>query len=118
MDYSSKVESEIKVSAKRQMKNVEGPTGEKSMFGFGKEITKTKKEATKNVVISESDYKKLVTAAQDNQKLKKHISNLLNTDMAKAYKNLSKEHDQVKEKHNGLVKRYNEIGRASCRERE
>src|SRR5690625_813027 len=108
MAYSSKVESDLKVSAKRQMKNVEVPTGEKSMFGFGKEITKTKKEATKNVVISESDYKKLVTAAQDNQKLKKHISNLLNTDMAKAYKNLSKEHDQVKEKHNGLVERYNE----------
>src|SRR5699024_11560951 len=63
------------------MKNVEVPTGEKSMFGLGKEIMKTEKKPTKNVVISERDYKNLVTAARDNDKLKQHVRNLMSTDM-------------------------------------
>src|SRR5699024_5786260 len=64
--YSDKVKSDLEVPAKRHMKNVEVPTGEKSMFGLGKEIMKTEKKPTKNVVISERDYKNLVTAARDN----------------------------------------------------
>src|SRR5699024_12299047 len=54
--YSDKVKSDLEVPAKRHMKNVEVPTGEKSMFGLGKEIMKTEKKPTKNVVISERDY--------------------------------------------------------------
>src|SRR5699024_12799979 len=81
---------------KRHMKNVEVPTGEKSMFGLGKEIMKTEKKPTKNVVISERDYKNLVTAARDNDRLKQHVRNLMSTDMAREYKKLSKEHGQVK----------------------
>ena len=103
--YSNKVDSDLSVKAKRAMKNVEVPTGEKTIFG--KEKTRTEKKPTKNVIISESDYKKLVTAAQDNEKLKKHVNNFLNTDMAKRYKKLSGEHEQVKEKYNDLVERYN-----------
>src|SRR5699024_10538426 len=60
--YSDKVKSDLEVPAKRHMKSVEVPTGEKSMFGLGKEIMKTEKKPTKNVVISERDYKNLVTA--------------------------------------------------------
>src|SRR5699024_11603966 len=63
---------------------------------------------TKNVVISGRDYKNLVTAARDNDKLKQHVRNLMSTDMAREYKKLSKEHGQVKEKYRGLVERYNE----------
>src|SRR5699024_10108216 len=85
----------------------EVPTGEKSMFGLGKEIMKTEKKPTKNVVISERDYKNLVTAVRDNDKLKQHVSNLMSTDMAREYKKLSKEHEQVKEKYSGLVERVN-----------
>src|SRR5699024_3133482 len=55
--YSDKVKSDLEVPAKRHMKSVEVPTGEKSMFGLGKEIMKTEKKPTKNVVISERDYK-------------------------------------------------------------
>ena len=62
--YSDKVKSDLEVPAKRHMKSVEVPTGEKSMFGLGKEIMKTEKKPTKNVVISERDYKNLVTAAR------------------------------------------------------
>src|SRR5699024_12538484 len=34
--YSDKVKSDLEVPAKRHMKSVEVPTGEKSMFGLGK----------------------------------------------------------------------------------
>src|SRR5699024_11887462 len=80
ISYSDKVKSDLEVPAKRHMKNVEVPTGEKSMFGLGKEIMKTEKKPTKNVVISERDYKNLVTAARDNDKLKQHVRNLMSTD--------------------------------------
>src|SRR5699024_7025402 len=98
----------LPITAKRHMKNDEVPTSEKSMYGLGKEIMKTEKKPTKNVVISESDYKNLVTAARDNDKLKQHVRNLMSTDMAREYKKLSKEHGQVKEKYSGLVERFNE----------
>src|SRR5699024_281571 len=78
--YSDKVKSDLEVPAKRHMKSVEVPTGEKSMFGLGKEIMKTEKKPTKNVVISERDYKNLVTAARDNDRLKQHVRNLMSTD--------------------------------------
>src|SRR5690625_3563838 len=103
--YSNKVDSNLSVKAKRAMRNVEVPTGEKTIFG--KEKTKMEKKPTKNVIITESDYKKLVTAAQDNEKLKKHVNNFLSTDMAKKYKKLSGEHKQVIEKYNVLVERHN-----------
>src|SRR5688500_19330062 len=69
---------------------------------------KTEKKPTKNVAITERDYKNLVTAVRDNDKLKQHVSNLMSTDMAREYKKLSKEHGQVKEKYSGLVERFNE----------
>src|SRR5699024_6059617 len=65
--FSEKVESDLAVPARRQMKNIEVPTGEKTLFG--KEKTKTEKKPTENVIISEQDYKKMVTAARDNEKL-------------------------------------------------
>src|SRR5699024_12858327 len=102
---SDKVKSDLEVPAKRHMKNVEVPTGEKSMFGLGKEIMKTEKKPTKNVVIWERDYKNLVTAVRDNDKLKQHVSNLMSTEMAEECKKLSKEHGQGKEKYRGLVER-------------
>src|SRR5699024_1927024 len=97
------LEKEIDLLEKNlSVKKDEVPTSEKSMFGLGKEIMKTEKKPTKNVVISERDYKNLVTAARDNDKLKQHVRNLMSTDMAREYKKLSKEHGQVKEKYSGL----------------
>src|SRR5699024_6053818 len=123
--YSNKVKSDLEVQAKRHKKNVEVTKGEKTMFGIGKEIKKTEKKQTKNIIksesneknikkqtkniiISERDYKNLVTAERDNYKLKQHVRNLMSTDMAREYKKLSKEHGQVKEKYSGLVERFNE----------
>lgn len=103
--FSEKVESDLIVSAKRQMKNIEVPTGEKTLFG--KEKMKTEKKPTENVIITEQDYKKLVAAARDNEKLKTHLKNILSTDMAKENRVLRKQNEAVKEKYNGLVQRFN-----------
>src|SRR5699024_9654192 len=100
--YSDKVKSYLEILEKRHIKNFEVTTSDKYMFGLGKEIIKKEKKPTKNVVISERDYKNLVTAARDNDKLKQHVRNLMSTDMAREYKKLSKEHGQVKEKYSGL----------------
>ncbi|VIR04115.1 plasmid recombination/mobilization protein [Streptococcus pneumoniae] len=89
------------------MKNIEVPTGEKTLFG--KEKMKTEKKPTENVIITERDYKKLMAAARDNEKLKSHIKNMLNTDMAKENQKLVKQNEQVKEKYNGLARRFNGI---------
>src|SRR5699024_6861986 len=103
--YSDKGKSDLEGPAKRHIKNVEVPTGEKSMFGFGKEIIKTEKKPTKNVVISERDYKNLVTAARDNDKIKQYVRNLMRTNIAREYKKLSIEHRQVKENNSTHVER-------------
>src|SRR5699024_11488165 len=95
-------------ATKRHINNVEVPTSKKNMFGLRKEIIKTEKKPTKNVDISERDYKNLVTAARDNNKLKQHVRNLMSSDMAREYKKLSKEHGQVKAKSRDLVQRFNE----------
>src|SRR5699024_12855927 len=105
--YSDKVKSDLEVPAKRRMKNVEVPTGEKFMFGLGKEIMKTEKKPNKNVVISERDYKNLVTAVRVNDKIKQHDSNLMSTDIAKEYKRLRKAQGQAKEKNNCHLNRFN-----------
>lgn len=87
--YSEQVSNEIKISAKRQMKNVEVPTGEKTLFG--KEKTRTEKKPTKNVIISENDYKKLMGAAKDNERLKTTLDKVLKTDIAQVNMELGKE---------------------------
>lgn len=103
--YSKQVPNEIDVQAKRQMKNIEIPTGEKNIFGKPK--MKTEKKATKNVILSESDYKDLVGAARDNKKMKGHINNLMSRDLAKENKNLVEKNEQIRGKYNNLVERYN-----------
>lgn len=103
--FIGKVESDLTVPAKRQTKNVEVPTGEKNLFG--KEKTKTVKKPTENVIISRTDYKKLVAAAQDNEKLKIHLKQVLNTDMAKENRELRENYEVLRGKHNDLVHRFN-----------
>src|SRR5699024_12843710 len=58
--------------------------------------------------IAEVDYESLETVARDNDRRKKHVRDLMSTEMAREYKKLSKEHGQVKEKYSGLVERFNE----------
>lgn len=87
--FSEEVPIKIETKARRQMKNVEVPTGEKTIFG--KEKTRIEKKPTKNVIVSETDYKKLVSAVRDNEKIKGYLRNLLNTDLAQENKKLKHE---------------------------
>ena len=87
--FSEKVPIEVEAKARRQLKNVEVPTGEKNWLGKPK--MKTEKRPTENVVVSETDYKKLVSAVRDNEKMKSHLKNLLNTDLAQENKKLKYE---------------------------
>lgn len=103
--YSEQVPNDIDVQAKRQLKNVEIPTGEKNIWGKPK--MKTEKKPTKNVILSETDYKNLVSAARDNKKMKGHINNLMSRDLAKENKNLVEKNEQIRGKYNNLVNRFN-----------
>src|SRR5699024_2370530 len=82
--FSEKVPIKVEAKARRQLKNVEVPTGEKNWLG-------KPKMKTENVVVSETDYKKLVSAARDNEKMKSHLKNLLDTDLAQENKKLKYE---------------------------
>lgn len=90
---TQEVSSEITVPVKKQMRNIEVPTGEKSFFG--KEKMKTEKQATGKVVLAEGDYKKLMTAANQNEKLTHQIVKVLNTDFAKENKSLKAENKVI-----------------------
>src|SRR5699024_12650278 len=61
--FSEKVPIELEAKARRQLKNVEVPTGEKNWLGKPK--MKTEKRPTENVVVSETDYKKLVSRSEE-----------------------------------------------------
>ncbi len=104
---SEKVPNKVEVNAKKQMKSIEVPTGEKTLFG--KEKMKIEKKPTGNVVLTEKDYKELISAAMGNKQLKGQLNNVLNTDLAKENKNLLEKNDQIKEKYNGLVHKHNSI---------
>src|SRR5699024_2762865 len=119
--YVEKMDVDIDVKAKKQYKNVEVQTGEKTFFE--KEKTETKKKETSNVIIYKKnkkkkketskvnmykkDYKKLVNAAKENEHLKKQVQTFANTDIYKAYDNERKQKEQIKDKHNDLVQRFN-----------
>lgn len=90
---NEKVSSEIKVPVKRQMKNIEVPTGEKNFFG--KEKMKVEKKPTGKILVEEDDFKKLMTAANRNEELTKQILKVLNTDFAKENKDLKAENEII-----------------------
>src|SRR5699024_12803653 len=82
--------------AKKQYKNVEVPTGEKTIFS--KEKTETKRKETSNVIISRKNYAELINAAKENKHLRKQVVEFANTDIYKAYDQESKENKVVKSK--------------------
>src|SRR5699024_11484476 len=79
--YVEKMDVDIDVKAKKQYKNVEVPTGEKT--NIGKEKTETKKKETNKVNIYKKEYKKLVNAAKEKEHLKKQIQTFTNKDIYK-----------------------------------
>lgn len=91
--YNEQVSNEFKVPAKRQMKNVDVPTGEKNLFG--KEKTRTERKPTGNIIVPEEDFKKLIGAAKDNGRLKSTLDNILKTDIAQVNMKLAKKNEAL-----------------------
>lgn len=78
---NEKVSVEVKIPAKREFKNVEVESKEKNIWGKPKK--EIKKEPTGNVIMAEKDFKKVVTAAKDNERMKNGMKRLLSTDLSK-----------------------------------
>src|SRR5699024_4541106 len=95
----------LDIKAKKQYKNVEVPTGEKTIFG--KEKTETKRKETGNVIISRKNYDELINAAKENKHLRKQVVEFANTDIYKAYEKERKENKVIKSKYSDLVERFN-----------
>src|SRR5699024_8910253 len=95
----------LDIKAKKQYKNVEVPTGEKTIFG--KEKTETKRKETGNVIISRKNYDELINAAKENKHLRKQVVEFANTDIYKAYDRERKENKIVKSKYSDIFKKFN-----------
>lgn len=78
---NEKIPDEVKVSAKREFKNVEVESKERNLFGKPKK--EIQRQPTGNVVMAEGDYRKLVAATKDNKRIKNGMKRFLSTDLAK-----------------------------------
>ena len=91
---NEKVPNDVQVTAKKQMKNVEVPTGEKNLFGKPK--TTTKKKPTGNVIVPEEEFETLISAVKENKRLKGNIQKYLATDLMQENMKLGKVLDRFK----------------------
>lgn len=98
---NEKIPDEIEVSARRQFKQVEVKSEEKNFLGIPKK--EIKKTPTGNVVLSEQNYKELVSAANGNKQLKGQMKNILSTDLARENKNLRNENKELESMNNKNV---------------
>lgn len=82
------VSTDLEVKVRYQTRNIEVPTGEKNIFGIEKK--EIKKERTGNVILPESEFKKLKAAAKDNKRLREDVNTYLKTDVIKRNQELSR----------------------------
>lgn len=82
------VSTDLDVKVRYQTRNIEVPTGEKNIFGIEKK--EIKKERTGNVILPESEFKKLTAAAKDNKRLRDDVNKYLKTDVIKRNQELSR----------------------------
>ncbi len=97
------------------MEDVEIETDEKSLFGVTK--TKTVKQWTGNIVLSEKDYLKLRREINKGKKAEGKLESILKTDIYQQNKKLKNElenqinkNDKDIDDYNDLVRRYNKLG--------
>lgn len=79
--------------AKREMKKVEVESKEKNLFGRPKK--EIQKQPTGNVVLSEQEFHRLLTAAKDNQRMKDSMERFLRADLAKENEKLEEKIDLI-----------------------
>ena len=88
------------IKFKREMKEIEVPTGEKTIFG--REITEKVKKPTGNLIISEKDFKNIQDFHSYSKKREVKFLNLLDTD-------LYKENQQLKDENKELIRENKEL---------
>src|SRR5699024_1514294 len=104
----------LDIKAKKQYKNVEVPTGEKTILC--KEKTEMKRKETCNVIISRKNYAELINAAKENKHLRKQVMEFADTDIYKYYdaertkrKEIEKKYSDLEGKYKEKVKENNEL---------
>lgn len=90
---NEKIPVEVNFSAKREMKKVEVESKEKNLFGRPKK--EIQKQPTGNVVLSEQEFHRLLTAAKDNQRMKDSMERFLRADLAKENEKLEEKIDLI-----------------------
>lgn len=110
----NKIDKEIDITPIKEMKDVEIETDEKSLFGITK--TKTVRQWTGNIVLSEKDYLKLRQEVNKGKQAEGKLEAILETDVYQENKELKNElKDQIDkidkdiDDYNDLVKRYNNL---------
>lgn len=91
--FIEEIPDEVKVSAKREFKQVEVQSKEKNILGFHKK--EMQKKPTGKVIVSEEEFKETLSAARGNKQLKNSMKNLLGTDLAQENKKLKSETELI-----------------------
>ncbi len=110
----NKIDKEIDITPIKEMEDVEIETDEKSLFGITK--TKTVRQWTGNIVLSEKDYLKLRQKVNKGKQAEGKLEAILETDVYQENKELKNElkdqidkNDKDIDDYNDLVKRYNNL---------
>lgn len=98
------ISNKINVSITRETKDVKVPSGEKFL---GHEFTKTVQKTTGNLIISETDFKKLDQALKHGRMKEEQLNKILDTDIHKENKELKDTVKELKAKTNEVIDDYN-----------
>ena len=114
LSYTEQVPNKLDINPKKQMKNVEVPTGEKNFWGIEKMTTE--KRPTGKIILPENEFKELMNFAQHTSKLKKQLEKVLSTDLAdevrtvsERYQTVKNENQQLKDENSKLKRKNNEL---------
>ena len=90
---NEKVPVKVDFTAKKEMKKVEVESKEKNLFGRPKK--EIQKQPTGNVVLAEPEFKRLLSAVKENERLKNNMGRFLRTDLVQENIKLEKKIDLI-----------------------
>lgn len=104
----TKIDDDINIKVKREMKEVKVPSGEKFL---GHEFSKTVQKPTGNLIISEKDFLKLDHAIKIGREKEQQLNKILETDIHKENKELKATIKDLKARSNEAIGDYNALAR-------
>ena len=102
----TKIDKKIDVKIKREMEDLKVPSGEKFL---GHEFTKTVKNKTGNLIISEEDFLKLDSALKIGREKEEQLNKILDSNVHKENKELKATVEDLKTKSNEVIDDYNSL---------